>query len=318
MQDNDALGRYLNGRVRNGYLTARLERESGGGEPVFDREAGTLHPENLALSRAGLRLFLRVSGLYRRGQRNARRLHVRDHALHLPNLPAGMRGFRVLHLSDLHIDVDAAFADELAGQLVGLEWDACVITGDFRYQTNGDPTPALAGLERVRRVLDGPVYAILGNHDSIRMVPAIEALGIRVLLNEGVVLGDGQGSGIWLAGVDDPHYYRQHDIARALEQRPASMPVLLLAHSPEAYREAADAGVDAMLCGHTHGGQIRLPGGLPLVTNAVCPRALIGGAWTWQELRGYTSAGAGSSVLDVRFNCPAEVVIHRLDHCPET
>lgn len=316
MQDDDALGRYLNGRVRNGDLTARLKREGGNGEPVFDREAGTLHPENLALSRAGLRLFLRASGLYRRGQRNARRLHVRDHDLCLPNLPAGMHGFRLLQISDLHIDVDTAFADELAGQLMGLEWDACVITGDFRYQTNGDSTPALAGLERVRRVLDGPVYAILGNHDSIRMVPAIEALGIRVLLNEGVVLDDGKGSGIWLAGVDDPHYYRQHDVVRALEQRPASMPVLLLAHSPEAYLEALDAGVDAMLCGHTHGGQIRLPGGRALVTNAVCPRALTSGAWTWQEMRGYTSVGAGSSVLDVRFNCPAEVVIHRLEHLP--
>ncbi len=312
--DDDALRRYLAGRLANGHLEARLEREIPGGEPVFDGRARVFHPENLTIARSGLKLALRLSGLYGRGQRNARRLQVRHHDLMLPGLPESMRGYRVLHLTDLHVDVDDAFADVLAARLQDLAWDACVITGDFRYRTNGDYTAATTAFERVRRVLDGPVFATLGNHDSIRMVPQLESMGVRVLLNEGVVLSDGNGRGVWLAGVDDPHFYQQHDVPRALEGRPEGLPALLLAHSPEAYLEAAAAGVDAMLCGHTHGGQIRLPGGVPLVTNADCPREFTSGAWRWQSLHGYTSVGAGSSVVDVRFNCPAEVVLHRL--CP--
>lgn len=222
----------------------------------------------------------------------------------------------MLHISDLHVDVDAAFGGVIAEQLRHVAWDVCVITGDFRYRTHGDCTPAMTAFEEVRRALDGPVYAILGNHDSIRMVPRLEALGVRVLLNEGVLLDDGNAGGLWLAGVDDPHFYRQHDVPRALADRPDGITTLLLAHSPEAYRDAESAGVAAMLCGHTHGGQIRLPGGFPLVTNADCPREFTSGAWRWQSLQGYTSVGAGSSVLDVRYNCPAEVVVHRLD-CPD-
>ncbi|WP_290647780.1 metallophosphoesterase [Aquisalimonas sp.] len=311
--EDEALRRYLDGRLAVGHLEARLRRETPGGEPIFDWQAGALHLENASVTRFCLRWALRLSGLYTRGRRNTRALQIREHRLAMSGLPASMRGFRLLQISDPHIDIDADFPAYLAQQLRGLSWDACVITGDIRYKTNGNARPAMAGLEHMLEALDGPVYAILGNHDSIRMVPSMEALGVRVLLNEGVVLGDGNGSGVWLAGVDDPHYYRQDDVRRALRERPDTMPVLLLAHSPEAYGEALAAGVDAMLCGHTHGGQIRLPGGIPLVTNADCPRDLKSGAWQWQALTGYTSVGAGSSVLDVRYNCPPEVVIHYLE-----
>lgn len=309
---DEGLRLYLDGRVFDGHLEARLKREVPGGEPVLDPSTGSIHLENLRLSRICLEYALRVSGLYRRGQRNARSLQVRSHDLVVPGLADGMDGYRLLHLSDPHLDVDPAFPDGLARQLEGLQWDACVITGDFRYRTNGNAEPALAGLKTVRSVLDGPVYAVLGNHDSIRMVPRMEALGLRVLLNEGLVLGRDNGAGVWLAGVDDPHYYRQHDIVRALRGCPDHMPAVLLAHSPEAYRDAAVAGVAAMLCGHTHGGQIRLPGGFPLTTNADCPRDLTSGPWEWRGLNGYTSVGAGASVLDVRYNCPPEVVLHTL------
>jgi len=67
-----------------------------------------------------------------------------------------------------------------------------------------------------------------------------------------------------------------------------------------------------MLCGHTHGGQICLPGGVPLLTDADCPRALARGAWKYHNLIGYTSVGAGSCIVDVRLNCPPEVTLHRL------
>ena len=67
-----------------------------------------------------------------------------------------------------------------------------------------------------------------------------------------------------------------------------------------------------MLCGHTHAGQICLPGGLPLMCNARCPRAFCRGNWTYHGMIGYTSAGSGSCVVDVRLNCPPEITLHQL------
>jgi predicted MPP superfamily phosphohydrolase len=86
----------------------------------------------------------------------------------------------------------------------------------------------------------------------------------------------------------------------------------LLSHTPETYRHAAYADFNLMLCGHTHGGQICLPGGVPVITDADVPRALARGAWRYQNLVGYTSAGAGSCIVDVRINCPPEITLHRL------
>jgi hypothetical protein len=67
-----------------------------------------------------------------------------------------------------------------------------------------------------------------------------------------------------------------------------------------------------MLCGHTHAGQICLPGGLPLMCNARCPRAFCHGNWAYHGMSGYTSAGSGSCVVDVRLNCPPEITLHQL------
>jgi predicted MPP superfamily phosphohydrolase len=87
-----------------------------------------------------------------------------------------------------------------------------------------------------------------------------------------------------------------------------------LSHTPEVYRQAAHAGYDAFLCGHTHGGQICLPGGIPLTLDARCPRRLGRGAWRHQSMQGYTSAGAGTSIVNLRFNCPPEITLHTLGH----
>ena len=144
----------------------------------------------------------------------------------------------------------------------------------------------------------------------------MEDMGVRVLLNESEALEDG-GRGLFLVGVDDPHFFRADNLEKAFGGVPEQAASVLLCHSPELYRQAAHSGVGLMLCGHTHGGQICLPGGFPLFTNADCPRDLArGGPWRYGRLQGYTSVGAGSSVVDVRFNCRPEVTVHTL-RCPD-
>jgi len=143
------------------------------------------------------------------------------------------------------------------------------------------------------------------------MVPALEDMGITMLLNEAVPLRRG-GDRLHLAGIDDAHYYRVDNMEKAAAQIPDGEASILLSHTPEIFRQAAHAGFDVLLCGHTHGGQICLPGAIPITLDSALPRSLGSGAWKYHEMLGYTSVGAGSSIVAVRINCRPEITLHRL------
>ncbi|MGD9540846.1 MAG: metallophosphoesterase, partial [Methylocystis sp.] len=147
--------------------------------------------------------------------------------------------------------------------------------------------------------------------DSIRMVPDLERMGVAMLLNERVVLKRG-GDEIYIAGIDDAHFYRVDNIEKAAEGIPDEAFSILLSHTPEIYRQAAHAGFDFLLSGHTHGGQICLPGGIPITLDSNLPRTLGAGAWKYRNMAGYTSVGAGSCIVPVRFNCPPEITLHQM------
>jgi len=115
-----------------------------------------------------------------------------------------------------------------------------------------------------------------------------------------------------LAGIDDAHYYRVDNIEKAAANIPADGFSILLSHTPEVYRHAAHAGFDLLLSGHTHGGQICLPGSIPITLSSVLPRRFGSGAWKYHDMVGYTSVGAGSSIVAVRINCPPEITLHHL------
>jgi predicted MPP superfamily phosphohydrolase len=278
---------------------------------IFGRGRNFFHIENWYSVHALMRLTLRAVGMYERGRRNAAAIRIRANEVVLPRLPRAFHGFRLLHLSDIHLDMDRESRHALVERVRETEYDLCVITGDFRANTYGDYRPAVEAMAGLRVHIDRPVYGILGNHDFIEMVPDLEDLDLRILLNESATIEQGSAR-IHLAGIDDPHYYRADNLEKAADAIPEDAVSILLAHSPEIYRHAAHAGFDLMLCGHTHGGQICLPGGIPLTYNAKCPRALGKGPWRWGGLQGYTSTGAGSCVVPVRFNCPPEITVHRL------
>jgi predicted MPP superfamily phosphohydrolase len=97
------------------------------------------------------------------------------------------------------------------------------------------------------------------------------------------------------------------DTKQAFRDVPGQAFTIFLAHSPEAYKEAARCQAQLYLCGHTHGGQICLPERGPLLTNSKAPRFTAAGSWQHQEMTGYTSRGAGPSGIPLRFNCPGEI-----------
>jgi uncharacterized protein len=86
----------------------------------------------------------------------------------------------------------------------------------------------------------------------------------------------------------------------------------LLSHTPEIYRQATHAGFDLLLSGHTHGGQICLPGAIPITLDSVLPRRMGSGLWKYHDMVGYTSVGVGSCIVPVRINCPPEITLHHL------
>jgi predicted MPP superfamily phosphohydrolase len=152
---------------------------------------------------------------------------------------------------------------------------------------------------------------VLGNHDTILMVPDLERMGISMLMNEHVVI-ERADSKIFLAGIDDAHFYRMDNIEKAVADMPHDAFSILLSHTPETYKHASHAGFDLLLAGHTHGGQICLPGGIPIILSSKLPRRLGRGAWKYHDMAGYTSVGAGSCGVPVRFNCSPEVTLHCL------
>jgi len=315
-EKGDPGDRVLQHRVAPLHLRQRLGIEADREARVFGQGVKFFHIENWFSVHSLIRWVLRLTLLHGRGRRNALSIELCRNEVALAALPPAFDAFTILQISDLHLDMNAELPHALSERVRELDYDVCVLTGDFRYRTAGPIEAALAGMERLRVHLKDPVYAVLGNHDSIRMVPSMEAMGVRVLLNEAVAI-ERDGQRLYLAGVDDPHYYHLDNFEKACEAIPEDATAILLAHTPEVYRQAAHAGFDLMLCGHTHGGQICLPGGIPLMVNARCPRRICRKGWRYHRMQGYTSLGAGSSIVDVRLNNRPEVTLHRLSVAPD-
>lgn len=308
---DETLLRKLDVRLGRRHVRQRLKFEADHAAQVFGQGLTFFHLENWYSAPSLIRTALRMSGLYRRARRNADRVLIKRNEVKFQNLPSLFDDFTLLQISDLHVDLSEGAMNHLMEIVGPLNCDACVLTGDYRGKTYGPFEPAIDGVAKVRALIRAPIYAVLGNHDTIQMIPHLEAMGVRVLINECETLSRGQQR-IHLAGIDDAHFYRADDIETAASEIPAGEFSILLSHTPEVYREAYQAGFDLMLSGHTHGGQLCLPGSIPIKLEAALPRKLGAGAWKHVSMEGYTSAGVGTSLLPVRLNCPPEVTLHIL------
>ncbi len=298
-------------RIGAEHVERRLATEREHEAQLFGQGTLVFNLENWYSAPVIIETALRLAGLYGRARQNADRVRVRQNTIESGNLPEIFDGFTMLHISDLHADISAGAMRRLPELVGDLNYDICVLTGDYRGRTYGPVDKSLQYLAPLIGRLKPPVYGVLGNHDSIRMAPALAAMGISMMFNECERIARG-GAAIYLAGVDDAHFYRADDIGKAASQIPHGAFSILLSHTPEVYREAAKAGFDVMLSGHTHGGQLCLPGGIPIKLESRLPRSMGAGAWRYAGMAGYTSVGAGTSLLPVRLNCPPEITLHTL------
>jgi len=292
-------------RSRRAHMEAGRKRHTRGG--VF------------AKSRL-LRLIVLVEpavaaiGLRRRALANTQALELREVDLTIGGLPEAFDGYRILQLSDIHVGRVPGLIEAAAAIVGGLEVDLAVLTGDI--QTRGHPEAAVAAAEiapllAAIRANDG-ILGVLGNHDRHDLPDHLEQRGVRMLINESLVLAR-DGGRLRITGVDDVNNFFSDDAVRAL-RAPVEDPIpvsIALVHSPELADVASDAGYALYLAGHTHGGQICLPGGKPLLTATEYHQRLAAGAWRYGRMLGYTSRGVGVA-RRVRFNCPPEVTVLRL------
>ena len=224
-------------------------------------------------------------------------------------------GFKILHLTDLHADIEENFATELAEKLKNIKENAniCVITGDFQNNLNDEPTATVKAVKEIIKNIQSrmPIYAVPGNHDSIKTLDAVANLGIEFLCNKEKNI-ECNGEYLSLIGIEDNHFFKLDNIEKATSKAKRNGTRILLAHSPEIYKKAEREKIALCLSGHTHAGQIRLPYVGAIFKQANVPNKMIWGEWKYKNLQGYTSAGTGACGVPYRLNCPPEVIIHTI------
>jgi len=229
----------------------------------------------------------------------------------LPHLPAGFHGFRIVQLSDLHLEpfTKPRHIEQAVTMVNALQPDMVALTGDF-VTHSARPAGLLAELLS-RLVAPHGVFACLGNHDfwcdAAAVERALSDAGIGVLRNETRVLSTGRGA-LPLAGFDS-RYIARPRLRAALDGWAPGQPLVLLQHEPDVADDLAEAGVAALqLSGHTHGGQLR-PFGRP-------PHALRRARWGKKYLAGrydvgpvqlYVNRGIGCVGVPLRVLCPPEI-----------
>lgn len=241
-------------------------------------------------------------------------IEITQRRLEIPRLPAAFSGLRLVQLSDIHhgLYLPLERVEEAVRVANSLHPHLIALTGDFVSNSRKYIEPVARALSRLHAPLG--VFAVLGNHDcrvgAQHVAAALEGHGIEVLRNRHVRLARDSAS-LFVAGVDDLRYGKDN-LQQALAGVTRGWPTLLLCHNPAILPYAATYGVELVLAGHTHGGQV----GLPRLRSLAARRGVrLPWADGWQELNGtqlYISRGLGTVVFPIRFRCPAEIPVLQL------
>lgn len=239
-----------------------------------------------------------------------RGFHWSRYELPVPGLPTQFQGLRILHLSDLHIKKKwRSQFDELISRIGQEAPDLILITGDF-VESKHNHSAALPHVLRLVAELKAPLgcFGTLGNHDRYSLEPELDGSGVMIIEGRRHVIerDEAQLELIGLPGVE-----REDLTIEVLDRFPPrqfGVPRIVLSHFPDHLRKAAALRPDLFLAGHTHGGQVCLPGGYPILRHDSLPRRLCRGvhrvANTWLVV----TRGLGSTDLPIRLFCPPQVI----------
>jgi uncharacterized protein len=230
--------------------------------------------------------------------------------LPVPQLPATLENLRILHLSDTHLTSHwHGWFEALIARIRRDPPDLILFTGDF-VDHKMDHRPALPILARFFTQLSARlgIYAVTGNHDGDLLGPRLQGWGVN-FINRTCVRLESDRAAIELIGL--PSIQREDfdpDFVSQIADHAVGVPRIILGHYPDQVRFVASLQADAMLVGHTHGGQICLPGGIPLMTHDTLPRSMAKGAHRVGKTLLVVNRGLGRMRWTLRLFCPAEVV----------
>jgi predicted MPP superfamily phosphohydrolase len=253
------------------------------------------------------------------GEISRHEIDVIDRPIPIRNLPGPFHGFRIVQLSDIHLEefTEPFFLERVVKRVNALIPDLVLLTGDFVTMGASNflsgPHAAYRCAELLSTLSCPLRYAILGNHDVAVSAPlvthALQSNGIPVLINRYLPV-ERKDARIWLCGVEDPAT-SVPDLDLSLPQK-ADGPVILMAHAPDyadvVVEHPRASLVDLMLSGHSHGGQVRLPFLGPMVLPPM-GKKYFEGLYRFAQMQLYVNRGIGTVGVPFRFNCPPEITI---------
>ena len=276
------------------------------------RRYGEKRRRHWSLFESLVKLFsvcLKTIRLYKTGYYNATRIVINNENIKFSDLPSAFHGYTFLHLTDIHADFIPGFDHIICESIKNLQYDACVMTGDYREKIGGSIKNSLEAMKNIISTIkanDG-IFATLGNHDTYQMAAPLESMGLTVLANESIYIYR-DNHRIQITGIDDPYYYYTDNSLTALEETADEFKIALV-HTPSLYDIAAENEYRLYLCGHTHGGQICLPGGRPIILHLKHGKKYYRGLWRYRKMTGYTSQGCGTVGIPIRYNTVSEVTL---------
>lgn len=233
----------------------------------------------------------------------------------LPRRHHNLAGLVIAYVADTHVGPHFAGSDlePVVRHLEAIGPDLVLFGGDYICESPrfmAETAPMLGRMAATGRL---GALAVLGNHDLAnlreRVQPPLEAEGIRVLANEATRVETGRGE-LWIVGIDDG-LIGNVDIAAAFGEVPPDAAAICLWHEPDRVEESAPFGAFLQLSGHSHGGQVRIPGIGPIAT-PVLGQEYVRGRYQVGDMELYVSSGLGVYRPPVRFNCPPELTVVRL------
>jgi predicted MPP superfamily phosphohydrolase len=249
-------------------------------------------------------------------------LDVVDTTIRINQLPQPFHGFRIVQLSDIHLDefTEPLFLEHIVHRINGLSPDVVLVTGDFI--TRGSLTfiasrHAAHRCAEILAALKAPeIYAILGNHDvavgASLVINALRSARVPILVNQYVSIERG-GSRIWICGAEDAETSHP-DLDLTIPANPDG-PVILMVHEPDyadtVMQHPRGQFVNLVLSGHSHGGQVRIPFYGPLILPPMGQKYVMG-HFRFGNMHLYVNRGIGSVGLPFRLNCPPEITVHTL------
>lgn len=239
-------------------------------------------------------------------------VEVRPVEIKLAKLPESLAGLRIVLFSDVHLGFyyEPQHLHQLVDQINELKPDVICFTGDLLDSREALPMIQEASRALTRLQAPNGKYAVLGNHDyrtdADQIAEHLMQGGFKLLNNQSDSIVK-NGARLNIAGVDDV-LHGIPDLAQALKSVPEQEPTILLVHEPDYAKESSQYPIDLQLSGHSHGGQVRIPFGGPVLTSRL-GKTYNAGEYHRGNLTIYTTRGIGTTILPVRFFSRPEITV---------